>query len=631
MAEFQGTRRLAAVLAADVAGYSRLMGEDEEGTLEALNAHVESLISPLIAERNGRIFKTTGDGLLAEFASVVDAVQCAVAIQSGMKERNSKIAEERRLAFRIGVNLGDVMVQDGDVYGDGVNVAARLEGLAAPGEICISRAARDQIRDRLNYGLEDWGEVSVKNITRPVRVFRILPSPEDTGKTVQRATRRNWRTRLLPAVGLAALCVVGAALIWWQHGRIYVEAASVERMAYPLPDEPSVAVLPFANISNDPKQGYFADGMTEDIVTDISKVSGVVVVAHGSTSAYKGKHPKIHQVAEDLGVRYVLAGSVQREADKLRVTAQLIDAVKGVSLWAARYDRQVKDVFAVQSEITEQVVKAMAVTLKASEHDRLFRKYVANIDAYDAFLRARELVDEPSRDNIESGARLFQRAIDLDPHFAGGYAGLAFNYSVKARFHYSTSPEDDMRKSLALAREAIKADRTFAWSYIALASAELANGHHDAALDAVRQALAIQPNDYETILFMGYYLNFAGQPAKAITYLEKANALSRIDTVRGLGFLVMAYFSAGRYADCERTALRRFERFGAPRQPLGHVFLAAAQASLDEMDGAAQTVARFRRLLPDFRMSGWRWINNYKRPQDRKRLYDAAVKAGIPE
>ncbi len=360
-------------------------------------------------------------------------------------------------------------------------------------------------------------------------------------------------------------------------------------------------------------------------------MSRIVVVAHGSTFAYKGKQVKIRQVAEDLGVRYVLAGSVQREDRKLRITAQLIDAVKGVHLWADRYDREIKDVFAVQSEITEQVVKAMAATLKASEHDRLFQKYVANIDAYDAFLRARALVDEPSRDNIETGGKQFQRAIDLDPHFAGGYAGLAFNYSVKARFHYGTSPEDDARKSLELAREAIEADRNFAWSYIALASAQLANGNHDAALDAVRQALVLQPNDYETILFMGYYLNFAGQSAKAITYLEQANTLSRIDTVRGLGFLGMACFSAGRFADCERIVLRRFEKFGAPRQPLGHVFLAAAQASLEEMDKAAATVERFRRLLPDFRMSRWMWINNYKLPENRKQLYDAAIKAGIPD
>ena len=631
MADFQAKRRLAAVLAADVAGYSRLMGEDEVGTLKALNTHIETLIRPCIAESNGRIFKTTGDGLLAEFSSVVDAVQCAVAIQNGMQERNSSVPEDRRLAFRMGINLGDVIVQDGDVYGDGVNVAARLEGLAAPGEICLSRAARDQIRDKLDFGLEDWGEVAVKNISRPVRVFRLLSSPEDAGKAVQRPIPRRWTSRRTLAAVLAALVMVGAGLIWWQHSRTHVEAASVAKMAYPLPDKPSVAVLPFTNISDDANQEYFADGITEDIVTDISKVSGIVVVAHGSTLAYKKKPVKIRQVAEDLGVRYVLTGSVQRTAGKLRITAQLIDAVKGAYLWADRYDRKVNDVFAVQSEITEQVVKAMAVTLKASEHDRLFQKHVANIDAYDAFLRARALVDAPSRENIERGEKLFKRAIDLDPNFAGGYAGLSFNYSVKARFRYGPSPKDDARKSLDLAEEAIAADRHFAWSYIALAGARLANGQQDAAVDAVKQALALQPNDYETNLFMGYYLNFAGQSARAIDYLEAAKVLSRVDTIRGLGFLGMAYFSAGRFAACEKTFLRRFDKFGVPAQPIGHVFLAAAQASLNAMDRAASTADRFARMMPKFRLSKWSWIDNYKLPESRKQLYDAALKAGIAE
>ena len=631
MADLQATRRLAAVLAADVVGYSRLMGEDEEGTLKALNAHIKSLIEPCIGERNGRIFKTTGDGLLVEFSSVVDAIQCAVAIQNGMKERNSSVPEERRLEFRMGINVGDVIVQDGDVYGDGVNVAARLEGLAAPGEICISRAARDQIRDKLSYGLEDWGEVTVKNISRPVRVFRLLASPEDAGKTVQRPKPRRWTNWRALAAALVALGLVGVGLIWWQHSRTYVEAASVARMAYPLPDKPSVAVLPFTNISNDADQEYFADGITEDIVTDISKVSGIVVVAHGSTLAYKGKEVKIRQVAEDMGVRYVLTGSVQRKGDKLRIAAQLIDAVKGAYLWADRYDRKVNDVFAVQSEITEQVVKAMAVTLKASEHDRLFQKHVANIDAYDAFLRARALVDAPNRENIERGETLFKRAVELDPNFAGGYAGLSFNYSVKARFHYGSSPKDDARKSLELAQMAIKADRQFAWSYIALAGAYLANGNQDAALDAVRQALVLQPNDYETNLFMGYYLNFAGQPERAIGYLETANVLSRIDTIRGLGFLGMAYFSAGKFAECEKSFLKRFGKFGVPNQPIGHVFLAAAQASQNETDRATATVDRFRRMQPNFRMSNWPWINNYKLPESRKQLYDAAIKAGVAD
>jgi adenylate cyclase len=633
MADAQAKRRLAAVLAADVAGYSRLMGEDEEATLASLNGHIASLIAPRVADNNGRIFKTTGDGLLVEFASVVDAVKCAVTIQDGMALRNADVAEGRRLEFRIGINIGDVIVQGDDVYGDGVNVAARLEGLAQPGGICISRAARDQIRDRLDYGLEDWGEVKVKNISRPVRVFRLLPSPEDAGKVVQRKKEHSavHKAAVLTGLLLAVSAVVGGGLAWLKPWLPTIEAASVEKMAFSLPIKPSIAVLPFANLSNDKDQEYFADGITEDIVTDISKVSGILVVAHGSTLAYKGEDVMIRQVAEDLGVRYVLSGSVRRADNTLRITAQLIDAVKGEHLWSERYDREVNGVFAVQSEITQQVVKAMTVTLKASEHDRLFQKYITNIDAYDTFLRARATVDAPTRENIELGEKLFKRTIELDPKFAGGYAGLSFNYSVKARFRFGESPQDDALRSLELAEQAIRADSEFSWSHIALAGAYLANGRHDEAVDAVRQAVVIQPSGYEANLFLGFYLNFAGQSAQAVEYLETANDLSRIDTIRGLDFLGMAYFTDGRYADCEAIWTRRFQRFGVPDYPIGHVFLAAAQASLDRMDMAAATVERFGRLSPEFRMSNWLWINNYKRPEDRARLYDAAIRAGIPD
>jgi len=436
----------------------------------------------------------------------------------------------------------------------------------------------------------------------------------------------------MPAAAAIFLVIVaGGGLAIWQQRMPTVVRASVERMAHPLPDKPSLAVLPFANLSDDEKDKYFADGITEDIITDISKVSGIFVVAQGSSFAYKGNRVEARQVAEDLGVRYVLSGSVRRAGSQLRITAQLADTIKGAQIWAERYDRELQDVFAVQSEITGQVVKAMAVTLKASENDRLFQKYVTNIDAYDAFLRARTTVDAPTRENIENGETLFERTIELDPNFAGGYAGLSFNYSVKARFRFGDAPREDALRSLEFARKAIQADKDFAWSHIALAGAYLANGKHDAAVDSVRQAIVIQPSGYEANLFMGFYLNFAGQSASAVEFLETANDLSRIDTIRGLDFLGMAYFTEGEYARCEETWIRRFESLGIPDYPIGHVFLAAAQASQGKKDITAATVERFKRLFPDFRMSEWLWINNYKKPEDRKRLYDAAIMAGIPE
>lgn len=433
MTEADSQRRLAAILAADVVGYSKLMGEDEEGTLAALTSHINNFIDPLITRHKGRLVKTTGDGLLVEFASVVDAVRCAVAFQEGMLIRNEKTPQNKRLMFRIGINLGDVIAQNDDIFGDGVNIAARLEGLAEPGGICISRAARDQVRDKLDYQLQDLGEVEVKNIARPVRAFKVLFDGE-LPSTIKSPKRKNFG--LISAAFVCFCLIIGGGLWWWiQEGQ---NTSGAVKLA--LPDRPSIAVLPFDNISSDKEQEYFSDGITEDIITDLSKISGLFVIARNSTFAYKGKAVNIRQVGEELGVRYVLEGSVRRVKEKIRITAQLIDATTGGHLWAERYDRDLKDVFAVQAEVARQVAKALVVTLKANENERLFQKYTANIDAYDVFLQARRTVDTPSKDNILRGEKLFSRAIELDPNFAGGYAGLAFNLSVQVRFKYSKSP-----------------------------------------------------------------------------------------------------------------------------------------------------------------------------------------------
>ena len=625
-------RRLAAILAADVVGYSRLVSADEDGTLKAFQSHLAELIEPKLSEFNGRLFKTMGDGLLAEFASVVEAVQCAVAIQQGMAERNAEANEDRKLEFRIGINLGDVVVEDDDVFGDGVNVAARLEGLAEPGGICISRSARDQIRDKLDYGLEDWGEVEVKNIPRPVRVFRVLPDPQDAGKIIAKSADPKLKFKpLVVAILLLSLAVAGGAL-WWQPWASDVEAASVDKMAFPLPALPSIAVLPFTNLSNDEDQEFFADGITDDIITDLSKISGIFVVARHSTLGYKGKDIKIRQIAEELGVRYVLGGSIRRAGNKLRITAQLIDAIKGDHLWSNRYDREVKDVFAVQSDVTKRVVKAMAVTLKAREHDRVFQKYVTNIAAYDVWQQARAIVEVPSRDNISKGEALFKKTIELDPKFAGGYAGLAFNYGVKARFGFSAPGQDDAGRALTLARKAIEVDPDFAWSHIALAGAHLANGDHDAAVDAAQKALAIQPGGFEANLFMAFYLYFAGkESALAVKHAEIADSMSRVPTYRGLVFLGMSYLLDRQYAKSEATWLRIIKTIGPVKQNSFHVLFAASQAALNKNEKAAATVANFLRIHPDFRLSKWHLLKTLKSEEFRQRLVKLAVKAGIPE
>jgi adenylate cyclase len=573
------------------------------------------------------------DTLLAEFERPSDAVTATLAFQADHTIQNSLLEDDLRAEIRVGIAMGEVVIADNTVTGAGVVLAQRIEQLADPGGLCITSALHEALPKGMPFDLEDLGEHELKGFDHTVRVYRVdlsvnksIPPPELSHRPASTIPR--WA--MIAIVAVAVVIAIGVANRFFPATPME-KPALVKRMAFPLPDKPSIAVLPFTNMSDDKDQGYFADGITEDIITDISKVSGIFVVARNSTFTYKGRAVKVGQVAEDLGVRYVLKGSVRRAGGKLRITAQLVDAVRGYHLWAERYDRDVEDVFAVQTEVTRHVVKAMAVTLKANEQDRLFQKYATNIDAYDTFLRARATVEVPTRENIENGEKLFKETIELDPNFAGGYAGLSFNYSVKARFRYGSSREEDATRALAFAQKAIGADKSFAWSHIALAGAYLANGQHDAAVDAAQQALVIQPSGYEANLFKGFYLFWAGQSALSVKHLEVARNISRIDSNRGLDFLGIAYFMDRKYARSEGVWIKAFETFGVLDHSLKHVFLAASQASLNKMDDAAATVERFHRLRPTFRLSKWPLINNFRLPENRKRIYDAAIKAGIPE
>ena len=374
-------RRLAAILAADVVGYSRLMGADEAGTLARLRAHRKELIEPSIAACGGRTIKLMGDGALVEFASVVDAVQCAVDIQAGMAGRNAEVPEVRRIAFRIGINFGDVIIEDDDLYGDGVNIAARLEGLAAPGGICISGKVHDEILGKLELGFEDQGEQPVKNIARPVRVYRVVAGS---------AAAADGRQASLPSAPLS------------------------------LPDKPSIVVLALQNMSADPEQDYFADGIAEDIITDLSKVSGLLVIARNSAFAYKGRAADLRQVCRELGVRHALEGSVRKAGNRVRITTQLIDGTTGGHVWAERYDRELTDIFDVQDEVTREIVAALKVRLTPDERRRVASRGTDDIEAYDWYLRGRELVIRHTRDQVAEGRPLLERAIALDPGFALG-------------------------------------------------------------------------------------------------------------------------------------------------------------------------------------------------------------------
>ncbi|MGC1891150.1 MAG: adenylate/guanylate cyclase domain-containing protein [Stellaceae bacterium] len=409
-------RRLTAILAADVAGYSRLMGADEEGTHERLKAHLAELVNPKIKEHRGRLVKNTGDGFLTEFASVVDAVRCATEIQRGMVDREPEGPEERRIRFRIGINLGDVIAEEHDIFGDGVNIAARLEGLAEPGGICVSRVVRDQVRDKLNCAFQDMGEQQVKNIARPVRVY-----------------------------GLPDLSTV---------------ANSVAAPVLTFPDKPSIAVLPFANFTGGLEQEFFADGITEDIITALSKIRSLFVIARNSSFTFKGKYAPIKDIGRELGVRYILEGSVRKAGNRVRVTAQLVEAATGGHLWAERYDRELADIFAVQDEITECVRASIQPAVERSERERAARRTPENLDAWESYHRGIWHFSKFDEAENQKAQSFFYRAINLDAQFASAYAMLASTYCRAAGYFRPEHKPENIRHAVNCARAALKIDPT---------------------------------------------------------------------------------------------------------------------------------------------------------------------------
>ena len=626
-------RKLAVILAADVEGYSRLMGADEEATLKTLNAY-RQVIDGLIARHEGRIVGTAGDSVLAEFASPVEAVRCAIAIQEELRVRNAELPDDRQMRFRIGVNLGDVMVEGDDLYGDGVNVAARLEGLAEPGGICISGDVYNQVKRKLSVGFEDIGPQEVKNIAEPVPTFRIVPGPVSVAAGVRAAPRARAASRWrIPAIAAAVvgIVVIGGVAIWNFYLRgpaPLTEVASEANMAFPLPEKPSIAVLPFDNLTGDPGQEYLSDGFTESIITSLSKIPKVFVIARNSSFTYKGKPVKVSQVAEELGVRYVLEGSLQRSGDTLRISAQLVDAVKGHHLWAERYDRNFKDIFAVQDEIAEKIVTALEVKLTEGEQERVARRYTDDAEAQDLFWRGMESHRRYTKEAVLQARQLFERAIGRDPNFAAAYARLSATYFLEWSLQWSEDPEA-LDRALKMAQRAVDLDDSLPLGHRMLGWILLWKKQFERAVAEARRAIELDPNFAEGYSRLATILHFADPSEEAIGFAQKAMRLDPHYPSNYLLHLGQAYYSMGQYekaiAELKRAVTRN------PNNAPAHRWLAAIFGQLGRNDEAQAEVAEIVRLSPGASVQRWRHRVPYKDRAILEQFIDGLRKAGLPE
>jgi TolB-like protein/class 3 adenylate cyclase/Flp pilus assembly protein TadD len=614
-------RKLAAILAADVVGYSRLIGADETGTLARLKALRQELIDPTIAEHRGRIIKLMGDGALVEFASVVDAVECAVAIQRGMAERNEGARQDQRIDFRIGINLGDVVVEDEDVFGDGVNVAARLEALAQPGGICIARSARDQVRDKLDLVLDDLGEVEVKNIARPIRVFRVQTDPNAVAAPSRDGIMKVPAQRMVLVATAAALLLGLAGFAVWQ--RPWAPGAVLQ--SSPLAASSSIAVLPFENLSEGSDQEYFSDGVTEDIITDLSKFHDLFVVASNSTFAYKNRPVSIGQVGRELGVRYVLEGSMQRNDQRVRINVQLIDAAGGQHLWAERYDESVDDIFELQDRITKRIVQSLAVRLTDIELDRVSAKPTKNLEAYDYVLKGRALAADLTRGDNSEARAMFRQAIELDPAYAPAYSGLGFTYFHGVLYGWSVLPNRDLDRAFKLAQKSLDLDQSDVVAHRLLGRIYLFRKEYDLGVVELERALALNPNDAASYADQGLNLVWSSRPEGAILAFETALRLDPNMGSEGLFHLGLAYYLTGRYQD----AILHLER-SSGRNPdfvLTYVPLAAAYGQIENHAKASRAAAAIRRLDPFFSADEFGQL--FRNPADAAQVTAGLRKAGL--
>jgi adenylate cyclase len=610
-------RKLTAILSADVKGYSRLMGEDEEATIHTLTAY-RQIITSLIQQHRGRVVDSPGDNLLAEFASAVDAVQGAVEIQHALKARNTELPSERRMEFRIGVNVGDVIVEEERLYGDGVNIAARLEGLAEPGGICISGTVYDQVETKLALNYDYQGEQTVKNIAKPVRVYRVHWDEEASQKSKgkkQKAKVEGPSSRGRPVhrwivAGLVLIVGVIAAVRYvpFSSFRNPQSPIRTEEAQLPLPDKPSIVVLPFVNLSKDPEQEYFSDGLTETLTGDLSKISSLFVIARNSAFTYKGKAVKVQDVGREMGVRYVLEGSVLKAGDQVRITAQLIDASSGYHLWTQRYDRPLKDILTLHDEIVQKIVTTLKLQFTLQEQGWIVRKRTDNLEAYDAFLRGMEFFWRLTKETNAQARQMFERAVALDPQYAEAYTRLGFTHYVEWMWRWSADPQT-LERAFELSEKAATLDDFLPVAHSLLSMVYAQKRQPDQAIAEGERAIALDPNNADSYTFQAEILNYAGRSAEALTMVEQAMRLNPRYPPGYLFELGWAYRSTGQYTESIATLKEVISR--SPNFLGAHFILAGSylqqwawQQSLDSQTlEQALTAAQRVMALSD----SWSW------------------------
>jgi adenylate cyclase len=624
-------RRLAAILVSDVVGFSRLIEADEERTLARLKELRSEIIDPRIAEHHGRIVKLMGDGALVEFASVVDAIRCAVDVQRRMTTHNADVPDSDRIEFRVGINLGDIVVEGDDIYGDGVNVAARLEALSDPGGICISGTAFDHVKTKLDVGFESLGEQQVKNIAEPVRTYRVVID----GSVVRNvaATKPRISPRMtIAAAGAVVLVALAAVITWWRPWVPDVTPMSVERAALPIPDKPSIAVLPFANMSGDPEQEYFADGITEDIITALSEFEYFFVISRNSSFAYKGVSVDVRDVARDLGVQYVLEGSVRKSGDRLRITAQFVDAIADKHIWAEQYDRELEDIFQVQDEITQSIVTSVAPEYLSAELKRVQRKEARNLNAWDAFMRGYWHFLRFTKDDNAAAQLFLRKAIDLEPSRANYHGVLAVTHIMDGFYGWSESREASFRAALESAERGLALDGQDSQTLRSIGLVHFFSKNHDVALSYYERAVAANPNEAENRALLGAALGVAGDYDAALEQFETAFRLSPRDVHIAIwyGNLAIAAFVVGRDEEAAEWARKAVE--GNPQFPSGHRTLAASAGNLGRLTEAETARERLQELLPHVTIAQLREnLPYFTDPDDLERYLDGLRRAGLPE